>query len=266
MAIFVSMLRAETITLNFNSLPSAQGWRYAAGYGAGTPAETNAFSVDGTKLLQNTMGAGNNYAGYVLTNLIATNAPFTISVRARVLQSEVTQPGAPATAFIVYAGTGTESFGFGLNITTIDAPYGSATFHSIDATQFHDYRIEAEPGVRVRIFADDVLLIDRAPPRNSAPNVLGFGNASSFENGRAEVTRFVFSQRRGPTVSTAVSCVDVCWDSLSNRVYQVQYRSDLTTNQWTNLGSPIPGDGETKCISAPVLKEPARFYRVVESE
>jgi len=62
-----------------------------------------------------------------------------------------------------------------------------------------------------------------------------------------------------------VSTVDVCWDSKTNKTYQVQYRSELTTNLWTDLGSPVPGNGSTICVTEPVEGRAQRFYRVVES-
>ena len=65
-----------------------------------------------------------------------------------------------------------------------------------------------------------------------------------------------------PTASIRVSEVEVCWNSVSNRNYQVQYRSALATNVWTNLGSPITGNGSTTCITDKVaLGQPQRFYR-----
>jgi hypothetical protein len=61
-----------------------------------------------------------------------------------------------------------------------------------------------------------------------------------------------------------VSQVEVCWNSQTGVLYQPQYRSVLTTNVWTALGSPVPGNGSTNCITDAVLNgEPARFYRVV---
>ncbi len=69
----------------------------------------------------------------------------------------------------------------------------------------------------------------------------------------------------GPTVNVQISCVDVCWNSLSNLTYQVQYRSDLTTNQWVNLGSPVPGTGTDMCITDTIKDQPKKFYRVVET-
>jgi hypothetical protein len=64
--------------------------------------------------------------------------------------------------------------------------------------------------------------------------------------------------------SLRVSEVEFCWPSVATRYYQVQYRSVLTTNLWTDLLAPIPGNGETNCIKDPVpAGEPRRFYRVI---
>ena len=67
-----------------------------------------------------------------------------------------------------------------------------------------------------------------------------------------------------PTAAIRVSQVEVCWNTDSNRTYQVQYRMVLDTNGWVNLGSPVPGNGSTNCITDKVLLgQPRRFYRVV---
>lgn len=59
--------------------------------------------------------------------------------------------------------------------------------------------------------------------------------------------------------------VEICWNARSNRVYQVQYCSDLTTNLWTDLLPPIPGDSGTNCVTDKILVgQEQRFYRVVE--
>jgi hypothetical protein len=64
-----------------------------------------------------------------------------------------------------------------------------------------------------------------------------------------------------PTIR--VSELEVCWGSASNVNYQVQYRSALTTNVWTNLGSPRLGNGSNDCITDKVQPgQPQRFYRV----
>jgi hypothetical protein len=64
-----------------------------------------------------------------------------------------------------------------------------------------------------------------------------------------------------PTASISVSQIQVCWNSVSNLLYQVQYLSALTANQWTNLGSPVSGTGHD-CVTDAVSSE-KRFYRVI---
>lgn len=65
--------------------------------------------------------------------------------------------------------------------------------------------------------------------------------------------------------SIYVSAVDICWNTLLNVSYQLQYRSDLTNSQWVNLGSPILGTGETMCVKDNIAPgQPTRFYQVKE--
>ena len=64
-----------------------------------------------------------------------------------------------------------------------------------------------------------------------------------------------------PTSTIRVSQVEVCWNSVTNLLYQVQYKSALTANEWTNLGPPVTGTG-SDCITDAVTSE-QRFYRVI---
>lgn len=67
-----------------------------------------------------------------------------------------------------------------------------------------------------------------------------------------------------PTASIRVSEVEVCWNTASNRTYQVQYRSALTPNAWVDLGSAVAGSGSTSCLTDKVpLGQPQRYYRVL---
>jgi len=69
----------------------------------------------------------------------------------------------------------------------------------------------------------------------------------------------------GPAVSIRCSQCEVCWDSITNRSYQVQYQSSLTTNIWIDWGTPITGDGSQKCLLDSIATgQPQRFYRVLE--
>ena len=66
-----------------------------------------------------------------------------------------------------------------------------------------------------------------------------------------------------PSSSIHFSEIEVCWQSRLSGVYQVQYRSELTTNQWLDLlGTNVSGDGSRICIPDR-LTQPKRFYRVI---
>ena len=78
----------------------------------------------------------------------------------------------------------------------------------------------------------------------------------------SHVTQLTFEPT--PRVTIRASQVEVCWNSISNVTYQVQYRSDLATNLWTSLGNCIRSTNSTSCIADPiVVGQPQRFYRVV---
>lgn len=67
-----------------------------------------------------------------------------------------------------------------------------------------------------------------------------------------------------PAATIRVSEVEVCWNTTSNRNYQVQYRPTLTTNSWADLGLPVAGNGSINCITDKVLRgRPERYYRVM---
>lgn len=66
-----------------------------------------------------------------------------------------------------------------------------------------------------------------------------------------------------PTVSIRVSQVQICWDSMTNLNYQVEFRSALTSNSWIPLGGSISGNGSRLCVQdAIVTGQPQKFYRV----
>ena len=73
------------------------------------------------------------------------------------------------------------------------------------------------------------------------------------------------SIRQLSLASLRVSEVELCWPSDLGTNYRVQYRSQLTTNQWVDLlGTNVIGTGAKVCIPDRVLvNEPQRFYQVL---
>jgi hypothetical protein len=77
-----------------------------------------------------------------------------------------------------------------------------------------------------------------------------------------KTAQFTFEPQ--PRVTIRASQIEVCWNSISNLTYQVQYRSDLTTNVWTSLVDCVHSTGSTSCIIDPVaVGQSQRFYRAV---
>jgi hypothetical protein len=78
----------------------------------------------------------------------------------------------------------------------------------------------------------------------------------------SEVAQLAAANPRAPVLSIEVSQVRLCWPSLTSVLYQLQYRSDQTTNLWVNLGVPITGNSAISCITDD-LTSPRRYYRVI---
>jgi hypothetical protein len=186
-------LVANCTGLNFSSLPSAQGWLYLPDRPLPPTAsiETNVFSVDGTKLVLNTVGNGNDpFAFYTRRGVVPSNAPFTLTLRAR-----VTQTIGDAHAFWVevdHDWLGRFYFALKTNslLTTFD---GTKQVHPIDATQFHTYRLEGFTGGLAQLFVDGVWLAE-GPADEVGDNEVAFGTGSG--SNRVEITQFDFCTGR----------------------------------------------------------------------
>jgi hypothetical protein len=57
--------------------------------------------------------------------------------------------------------------------------------------------------------------------------------------------------------------VEIDWPSQTNKTYLVQYAISLATNIWSDLGTPLEGNGSTNYILDSILSQPKRFYRVL---
>jgi uncharacterized repeat protein (TIGR03803 family) len=55
------------------------------------------------------------------------------------------------------------------------------------------------------------------------------------------------------------------WSTLAGLKYQVQYNSDLSSSNWTSLGSPATSIGATLSTTDSITNGPQRFYRVMIS-
>ena len=136
------------ITLDFDTLPSAQGWAYQGNDLNMAPVpfpETEATSVDGTKMTLDTFGEGLVGAFYSILNVVPV-IPFSLLLRARVLQDE------NENGFLFQARTGVELYRISLDTNSVRA--ASNPVVPIDGTVFHDFRMDITPGVGFTLLVD----------------------------------------------------------------------------------------------------------------
>ncbi|HEC15038.1 MAG TPA: hypothetical protein ENI99_00465 [Sedimenticola sp.] len=186
LAVVAANAVAATVELQFDSLPTDQGWHYQ-----GHIPESTAASVDGTKLIINTMNRGAVTAWFFMPNIVNPDLPFTLSVRARVSESETL-----FWPFGFQARNGLELWSVDLGQDSINLP-SQATMPIVGA-QFHDFVIDVIPGVKSDFYIDGILAESTTPfisNVNGYSVSFGDGNAvNSNSNGLIEISRLSFVQ------------------------------------------------------------------------
>ncbi len=64
-----------------------------------------------------------------------------------------------------------------------------------------------------------------------------------------------------PVAHLRLGCVEVCWQSMGNVQYQVEWKASYGTNAWDSVGPPVTGTGAEMCVPD-VLTRSNRVYRV----
>ncbi len=190
---------ATSFSLQFNSLPSAQGWTYFQG---GSIPETSVFSVTGTSLIQNTIGTG--FVGginpnYAMFGAVDGSEPFVLTVRARILAYEGTDP----CGFNFTVRTASPNQIYNICFTPSLVTDASGNGVSIDTTVFHTYVLSATPGGPYTLDIDGHFAFSGPFSTNGgALNAVQFGDENSLNaNAEAEVTELEFSQGATTTVT-----------------------------------------------------------------
>jgi RHS repeat-associated protein len=186
------------ITLNFDSLPSVQGWTYGTDNLSLVP-ETRVFAVRDSILYQDSIGIGGTVALYRLPGVVDPRLPYTLSVRARVLAQEPDQMSPNSCGFLFGVQTGEHLSHICIGPNQIEDASLNILSTAIDTTQFHTYRMEGTPHTVWRLFVDDILLatgIPRLLGSPDAPNGLTLGDSTRGRNARAEIASYSFTQPR----------------------------------------------------------------------
>ena len=185
------------LDLNFNSLPSAQGFTYSAIGSSVGVAESDAFSVDGSSLSQTTVGQVYNSNGLVRGGSIiyqqsyptldlTSLANYRMDLRARATALEAASVYSSNAYLGFRHSVSLKGAGFTLGITPTQINFGSGpiTPAGFDGTIYHDYRVDVELLATTAIYE---LFLDGASIYRSAPTVFGLvSNTISFGDGTAD--------------------------------------------------------------------------------
>jgi hypothetical protein len=67
----------------------------------------------------------------------------------------------------------------------------------------------------------------------------------------------------GVTIHHLGESVFVCWPTILNQSYQVQWADRVDAEVWTYLGGTVVGDGGMACTTVPLSTTAMRFFRVL---
>ncbi len=208
--------RRVTLSLDFDTLPSQQGWSYQCGYEflPGGPAEERVWSVASGVLSMDTADLFPDvHSYYVLYGVVDPSRPFVLSLRARKLRETarypeyrlpLRPPAGPvrSSGFCVDISTGTESYSLSLSLHQTRI-FGNLVTDQFDNRQFHEYQLEVTPGTGYRLYVGGQYLTS-GPPRyhaNKAPefvlNRIAFGDTSATAgNAQVQINKLSFAQLR----------------------------------------------------------------------
>lgn len=193
------------VQLNFSSLPSAQGWTYAAvGSHTGTP-EANVFAIGGGALAMNTIGQSNGVAGgsilYNLSGGITSTEIKELQVRARCtgVEPSATAPQGQGGFCFGFTTAASRQYAFAISDTRVMVliPTGFFVFATAyDNTQFHDYRFvwSTPNNGTFSLFRDGALVGTSNTGFPVADNRIFFGDGTGGANGNGEISSLRFLQ------------------------------------------------------------------------
>lgn len=184
-----AVAQAQIVSLNFDSLPSSQGWTYS-----GSPlAEDAAYFADGSKLVQMTVGSGSNSSTtYEISDVVNSNREMTLSFTARVLDYENLSVGGGSPGLGFYFAISDSRVGHVVVMTDNLLRVNNQPI-ALDTTVFHDYIYDMHPDRGFDLFVDGVLFASGSGRGAAGPNRIIFGDSSPDENTDVEISALSFT-------------------------------------------------------------------------
>jgi hypothetical protein len=177
----------EYYYLDFDSLPSAQGWTFMGA----VLVENDTFFVDGSRLVQRTVDTGiSGTARYQIDGIADPTKRMELSLTARVLNHEDLLGGSVGLGFNFYISDGAFAYRLALTDTLVQV---GGQFYGLNTTDFHDYRFELYPGGNFDLYVDGVIFVAGVGSKLVLGNKIFFGDSTAHENTDAEIVAFSFA-------------------------------------------------------------------------
>lgn len=208
LALNLTISHGAAISLDFNSLPSAQGWTFV---NLGHPGvdEEDVFMVDGTMLMQRTFGVGFGGEGngqslrYEHPIMPFPSGIYALEWTSETIRTERDTDNTAGFFFGFRIGSDQYSVGFRADLAGNDhhmrAPNGTnvSVDHDFDSTVAHTYRIEADSVARtytVSIDGNPVPALTGLTPLVTAgtTNIILFGDATNSANADGNIKSLSF--------------------------------------------------------------------------
>lgn len=155
--------------------------------------------------------------------------------------------------FTTLAGTPNAALWIGLNDLAVEGEWVWASGQPVTYT----YWFPGEPNNASGL--EDFATI--RPPSAAPPNG-SWNDQWDRIDGGPDYPYFGVVEIDASPLEIEVASVAVKWLSVTNVMYQLQYRSSLTSNVWNDLGSATPGTGSNMLVIDSFAGEPRRFYRL----
>ena len=94
-------------------------------------------------------------------------------------------------------------------------------------------------------------------------NVFNDPDASEFDGHFVDDVSLTIEGEIPQPIARIQRAVEICWPSVAEQLYLVQYASAVDTDRWFTLGTPVLGSGTTNCVCDGIEGNEKRFYRVL---
>jgi uncharacterized repeat protein (TIGR01451 family) len=227
--LWAAVAEAHSVYLNFDSLPSNQGWTYLSEQ----LAEGEVFVADGTSLVQTTVGAGNAAdARYQMDGIVNSGRDMTLAFTARVLAYERLADGSTGLGFNFLIRD--EAGDYRLALTDSVVIVNDLIF-DLDTTVLHDYLLELRPGVGFDLYVDDEFVFSGGSSSNFGDNIFFFGDSTAHENTNVEITALSFFW-------LARDAADIDVQKTVNNAFPAANEPVEFTVQVDNIGGSVAAD------------------------